>query len=87
VATPDEQPSLEQMHVAMAEARARAELLAPLLVGLTEQAAESAVAAKQCVMRVVCRDGERWPLTLDGCPSRINVVVANGRLLEARASG
>jgi hypothetical protein len=83
MATSDESHSL----ATFAAAKARAEVLAPRLVGLTEQAAKSVVAAEHCVMRVVSRDGERWPLTADGCASRIDVVVANGRLVEARARG
>jgi hypothetical protein len=87
MATSEAAHSLDQMQAIFGEAKARAESLAPRLVGLTEQAAESVVAVEQCVMRVVSRDGKRWPLTLDGCPSRIDVVVANGRICEARATG
>jgi hypothetical protein len=87
VATPDEKPSLEQRQAMMIEARARADSVARRLVGLTEEAAESLVASEHCVMRVARRDGTGWPLTADYSPSRITVVVAGGRVLDATARG
>jgi 3-dehydroquinate dehydratase len=85
VATSDETPSLEQIHAVMAEAHARAESLAGHLVGMAEEDAAALVASERCHMRVARRDGEAWPLTADGAPSRITVVVAGGRIIEAQA--
>src|SRR5437588_7512384 len=80
-----EPPSIEDIHARMAEARARADALAPRLVGLSEAEAESLVATEDCSMRVARRDGESFILTMDYRPSRITATVSNGRVVTAEA--
>ena len=75
------------MHTGQAEARSRAQALAPRLVGLSEADARALVASERCLMRIAGRDGDGFPLTMDYRPNRITVVVADGRIVEADARG
>lgn len=45
------------------------------------------VEAERCLMRVAGRDGDGFPLTMDYRPSRITVVVVDGRIVEADVRG
>jgi hypothetical protein len=50
------------------------------LVGLTEEAAADAAEACGWILRVVRRDGEDLPATLDLRPNRVNVEVTDGEV-------
>ncbi len=51
-----------------------------LLVGLTEDEATDAAEACGWILRVVLRDGEDLPATLDFRPNRVNVEVTDGEV-------
>ena len=51
-----------------------------LLVGLTEDEATDAAEACGWILRVVRRDGEDLPATLDFRPNRVNVEVTDGEV-------
>ena len=51
-----------------------------LLVGLTEDEATDAAEACGWILRVVRRDGENLPVTLDFRPNRVNVEVTDGEV-------
>jgi hypothetical protein len=51
-----------------------------LLVGLTEDQATAAAEACGWILRVVHRDGEDLPVTLDLRPNRVNVEVTDGEV-------
>ena len=61
-----------------AEDKARAQSLAPQLVGLAEEDARVLAHQHDCEVRVASRDGEAYMLTLDYVPSRLDVVVEDG---------
>lgn len=51
------------------------------IVGLPEAEAEKLAAAEgDCTVRVIVRDGESLPATMDFNPSRINVEVEDGKV-------
>jgi hypothetical protein len=52
----------------------------PPTVGLTEDAATDAAEACGWILRVVRRDGEDLPATLDLRPNRVNVEVTDGEV-------
>jgi hypothetical protein len=51
-----------------------------LLVGLTEDEATEAAEACGWILRVVQRDGEELPMTMDLRPNRVNVEVTDGEV-------
>lgn len=57
------------------------------LVGDSLDAAEKRAAGYGCIIRVVERDGEAFPVTLDFSPSRINVVVEDDLVTGVRSIG
>lgn len=52
------------------------------LLGLAEQNAEKCVTSETLIWRIIGRDGEYFPVTLDYSPSRINVVIDSGIVAE-----
>jgi hypothetical protein len=58
------------------------------IIGLSEAEAESLAGAEgDCVVRVIVRDGESLPATMDFNPSRINVEVEDGKVTEVVSLG
>jgi hypothetical protein len=53
------------------------------LVGLSEKAASEVSASMGLVMRIVERDGDAFPATMDFRDDRVNVVVVDGRVTAA----
>lgn len=58
-----------------------------LLVGQTESGAEQAATAEGWGFRVVRRDGEDLPMTMDYRPDRVNVAVEDGVVTEIVSIG
>ena len=58
-----------------------------LLVGQTESAAEQAATAEGWGFRVVRRNGEDLPMTMDYRPDRVNVAVEDGVVTELVSIG
>lgn len=57
------------------------------LVGLDEDAAASHAAGRGGVVRVIERDGQSLPMTMDFREDRMNVVVADGRITAVHSRG
>ncbi|GAA4351476.1 hypothetical protein [Angustibacter luteus] len=62
---------------------AKAQQLATSVVGMTEDDAVKAVADAGGTTRVVERDGEKFAVTMDLNPSRINLTVTDGKVTKA----
>jgi serine-aspartate repeat-containing protein C/D/E len=60
---------------------------ADALVGLTEDEAEEAAAEQGWTVRVVVRDGEDLPATMDFRPNRVNVEVTDDEVTEVVSIG
>ena len=60
---------------------------AQTLVGTSLDAAEKRAADYACIVRVVERDGEAFPVTLDFSPGRINVVVEGDAVTQVQSIG
>ena len=58
-----------------------------LLVGLTEDEATEAAEACGWILRVVQRDGEDLPMTMDLRPNRVNVEVTDGEVTAIVSTG
>ena len=58
-----------------------------LLVGLTEDEATEAAEACGWILRVVRRDGEDLPMTMDLRPNRVNVEVTDGEVTAIVSTG
>ena len=58
-----------------------------LLVGLTEDEATEAAEACGWILRVVQRDGEELPVTMDLRPKRVNVEVTDGEVTAIVSTG
>ena len=57
------------------------------LVGMTEEEAGEHAAAHTATVRVVERDGQPLPMTMDYRPDRVNVVVAAGVVAGVHSMG
>ena len=57
------------------------------LVGMDEDAASAHAAAHGATVRVVERDGEALPMTIDYRENRLSVVVAGGRVTAVHSRG
>lgn len=56
-------------------------------IGLTEQAALNKAATENKAARVVERDGESLPVTMDYMPGRLNLSVKDGKVYEVQVEG
>jgi hypothetical protein len=57
------------------------------LVGLSEAAAEARAKQDGCTIRVVERDGEPLPATMDFSPDRVNVAVTDDEVTAVKGVG
>jgi hypothetical protein len=64
----------------------RTERIAETLVGQSERSARSAAEAQGITVRIAGRDGRTFYLTVDLRFSRINLMVEDGVVTQARAS-
>ena len=64
-----------------------AEAAADIVVGLSEADAEAAAAEEGWTIRVVRRDGEDLPATMDLRPERVNVEVTDGEVTAVVSIG
>jgi len=86
-AVTSERRSAEQTHAAiradMAARGHRSELVALECIGLTEGEAASKIKGAGCSIRVTRRDTQAFLMTMDYAPSRINVAIEHGRIVDA----
>jgi hypothetical protein len=59
------------------------EAMAASVVGMSEADAVKAITAAGYTSRVVERDGEKFPVTMDLQPHRINLTVTNSKVTKA----
>ncbi len=61
----------------------RAERVAAEVVGMTETDAQARAEQAGLTTRVVQRDGEQFPVTMDYSPQRLNLVIESGTVTAA----
>jgi len=62
---------------------AQVEQLAASVVGMSEDDAVKAITDAGCTSRVVERDGEKFPVTMDLNPMRVNLTITDSKVTKA----